>query len=82
MRRLERIRFLVDQNEEQLISGGSEARLVSAARFPPSGLTDTGVRRGVYLRGFLHEGRKQSLKLRYGQTRHAEKSAGAFFKPA
>jgi hypothetical protein len=40
------------------------------------------VRRGVYLRGFLHEGRKQSLKLRYGQTRHAEKSAGAFFKPA
>ena len=39
MRRLERIGFLIDQNEEQLVFGCGEARLVSAARFPPSGLT-------------------------------------------
>jgi len=80
MRRLERIRFLIDQNEEQLLGGCGEARLVSAARFPPSGLTGTGVSQGVPLRGFFREGRKQSLEFGYGQTRHAEKSARALFQ--
>ena len=80
MRRLERIRFLIDQNEEQLISACSEAWLVSASRFSLSESTGTGVSHGVHLGGFFQERGKQSLKLGYGQTRHAEKSAGTLFQ--
>ena len=80
MRRLKRIRFLIDQDEEQLIFGRCQAGLVSAAGFPLSGLTGTGVSQRVQLGRFFHEGREQSLKLGDGQTGHTEKSAWAFFQ--
>jgi hypothetical protein len=80
MCRLERIRFLIDQNEEQLIFGCCEARLVSAARFPTSGCACPGVRQRMQLGGFLQEGRNQSVKLGYGQARHAEKLARFLFQ--